>query len=282
MGLKVEPTGAACGAVITGLDLRKDLSTDCVAQLRDHWTKNKVLVFPEQKLNNEDLERFTLYFGRFGEDPFFGHIDGHDHIAAIERKADEKTPIFAEFLHTDWSFLEIPPAGTVLYSLTIPPHGGNTLFADQVAAYQRLPEHLRKKADGLIAIHSAELGYAPDGVYGKNDQNAGRSMKIIASERARERREHPFVRTHRETGEKALYGSMAYIQQFVGMSREESFALLGEFHAHQSDEAVTYSHSWQKDMLVMWDNRSLLHAATGGYDGYDRLLHRTTIEDTAF
>ncbi|MBT8472065.1 MAG: TauD/TfdA family dioxygenase, partial [Marinicaulis sp.] len=262
MGFKVEPTGAACGAVVAGLDLREELSADCVAELRAHWVTNKVLVFPEQKLSDDDLERFTLYFGAFGEDPFFGSIDGHDHIAAIERKANEKTPIFAEFLHTDWSFLEIPPAGTVLYSLIIPPHGGNTLFADQVAAYERLPDHLRDKADGLTAIHSAELGYAPDGVYGENDKNAGRSIKIIASERAREKREHPFVRTHRETGEKALYGSMSYIQQFVGMSREESFALLGEYHAHQSDEVLVYSHPWQKEMLVMWDNRSVLHAAT--------------------
>ncbi len=282
MGLSVEPTGAICGARVTGVDLSEELSVDCVSELRAHWVENKVLIFPEQKLSANDLERFTLYFGEFGEDPFFGHIDGHEHIAAIQRNAEEKAPVFAEFFHTDWSFLEIPPAGTVLYGITIPPHGGNTRFADQVAAYERLPEELREKADKLVAIHSAELGYAPDGVYGENDENADRSMTIIPSERAREKREHPFVRTHRENGKKALFGSMAYIQGFVGHTREESFALLGEFMSYQGAEDLVYSHPWEKDMLVMWDNRSVLHAATGGYDGYDRLLHRTTIADTSF
>ncbi|MFK7734038.1 MAG: TauD/TfdA dioxygenase family protein [Pseudomonadales bacterium] len=282
MPLAVTPTTASCGALVSGIDLSQSLSSDLVAELRAHWTEHKVLAFPDQHLSDDDLERFTLCFGEFGEDPFFGHIDGHEHIAAIQRNADEKTPIFAEVFHSDWSFLEVPPAGTVLYGLTIPPKGGNTLFADQVAAYEGLPDALRDKADKLTATHSAELGYAPDGAYGENDQDGGRSMKIIPSERAREKREHPFVRTHHETGKKALFSSAAYIQGFSNMEKAESDALLMEFYGHQSREEFVYSHPWQKNMLVMWDNRSLLHAATGGYDGYDRLLHRTTIADTRF
>ena len=107
-------------------------------------------------------------------------------------------------------------------------------------------------------------------------------MKIIPSEKAREKCEHPFVRTHPETGKRALFSSAAYIQGFKGLEKEESDALLMEFYSHQVREEFIYSHPWQKDMLVMWDNRSLLHAATGGYDGYDRLLYRTTIADTRF
>ena len=233
-------------------------------------------------MTDADLERFTLAFGSFGEDPFFGHIDGHENIAAIQRNADETTPIFAESFHSDWSFMEVPPAGTCLFGITIPPQGGNTLFADQVTAYERLPDALRDKADNLTAIHSAELGYAPNGAYGDDDQEGGRSMKIIPSERAREKREHPFVRTHHETGNKALFSSASYIQAFAGMEKEESDALMIEFYGHQSKEELIYSHKWSANMLVMWDNRSLLHAATGGYDGYDRLLHRTTIADTQF
>ena len=282
MPLAVTPTNASCGAFVSGVDLSQKMSDDLIAEIRAHWTEHKVLAFPDQNLSDDDLERFTLRFGEFGEDPFFGHIEGHEHIAAIQRNADEKTPIFAEVFHSDWSFLEIPPAGTVLYGLTIPPLGGNTLFANQVAAYESLPDSLREKADKLSAIHSAELGYAPDGAYGEDDQDGGRSMKIIPSERAREKREHPFVRTHHETGKKALFSSAAYIQGFVGMEKADSDALLMEFYAHQSREEFVYSHPWQKNMLVMWDNRSLLHAATGGYDGYDRLLHRTTIADTQF
>ncbi|MDG1691775.1 MAG: TauD/TfdA family dioxygenase [Alphaproteobacteria bacterium] len=280
MPLTVTPTGSSCGAFVTGVTLSQPLSADLVAELRAHWVTHKVLAFPEQKMSDTDLERFTLNFGEFGEDPFFGHIDGHENIAAIQRNADETTPIFAESLHSDWSFLDVPPAGTVLYSLVIPPHGGNTLYADQVAAYERLPDALRDKADSLTAIHSAELGYSPHGVYGDDDE--GRSMKILPSEKALEKNQHPFVRTHRETGKKALYSSPAYILGFEGYDKQESDALMLEFYGHQSAPEIMYSHPWQKDMLVMWDNRSLLHAATGGYDGYDRLLHRTTIADTSF
>lgn len=282
MSLKVEPSGAACGAFITGVDLRQPISADLAGELRAHWLKHKVVAFPDQQLSDDDLERFTLAFGEFGEDPFFGHIEGHEHIATIQRKADETSPIFAEFFHSDWSFLEIPPAGTCLFGITIPPKGGNTLFANQVAAYERLPDALREKADQLTAIHSAELGYAPDGVYGEADQKGDRSMNIIPSEKAREKREHPFVRTHHETGEKALFSSPAYIQGFVGLDQQESAQLQFEFYQHQSAEELVYSHKWEKNMLIMWDNRSLLHAATGGYDGHDRLLHRTTIADTRF
>ncbi len=282
MALTVHPTHASCGAAVTGVDLSQDLSADLVAELRAHWVEHKVLAFPDQQLSIDDLLRFSRYFGEIGEDPFFGHIEESEYIAAIQRNADEKTPIFAEIFHSDWSFMEVPPAGTALYGITIPPKGGNTLFADQVAAYEALPDALRDKADELVAIHSAELGYAPDGVYGEGDQDSGRSMKIIPSEKAREKHEHPFVRVHRETGKKALFSSAAYIQGFAGLPKEESDALLIEFYQHQTNEAFVYSHSWQKDMLVMWDNRSLLHAATGGYDGYDRLLHRTTIADTRF
>ena len=98
MGLNVEKTGAACGAFVTGVDLTQDLSDDLVGEIRAHWLEIKVLAFPDQPMDDTDLERFTQYFGAFGEDPFFGHIDGHENIAAIQRNADETTPIFAEEL----------------------------------------------------------------------------------------------------------------------------------------------------------------------------------------
>lgn len=283
MALSVEPSGASCGARVTGVDLREPLSDDAAAEIRALWVEHKVLAFPDQPLSDEDLERFTLSFGEFGEDPFFGHIDGHEHIAAIQRNADETTPIFAEGFHSDWSFLDVPPAGTILFGIKIPPKGGNTLFADQVAAYERLPDALRDQADALVAIHSAQRGYAPDaGFYGDADQDSGRSMKIIPSDKAYEENTHPFVRTHRESGKRALFSSPSYIIRFEGMSQDESNALQMEYYQYQTQESLIYSHPWEKDMLVMWDNRSLLHAATGGYDGYDRLLHRTTIADTSF
>ena len=186
MSIDLKPTAGCCGAVVSGIDLSQSLSEDLIGTLRQHWVDNKVLIFPKQTLTPDQLVQFSLQFGEIGDDPFFGHIEEHEQVAAIQRRADETTPIFAEIFHTDWSFLKVPPAGTALYGITIPPHGGNTLFADQVAAYDALPESLQARIEDLIAIHSAELGYAPDGAYGENDQSSGRSMKIITSERARE------------------------------------------------------------------------------------------------
>ena len=280
--VSIKPSGACCGATITGVRLDRPLPEELVAEIRAHWLEHKVIAFPDQKLTPDQLVSFSKQFGDIGEDPFFGHIDEHPQVASIQRNADEKTTIFAEIFHTDWSFMPIPPAGTALYGITIPPVGGNTLFADQVLAYEQLPESLRSRVDGLTAIHSAALGYAPDGAYGEADQEKGRSMKILPSEKALATYQHPLVREHPETGKRALFSSAAYIKGFVGLAKEESDALLGELYVHQSQSAFIYSHRWQADMLVMWDNRSLLHAATGGYDGYDRLLHRTTIADTRF
>jgi len=280
--VSIKPSGACCGATITGVRLDRPLPEELVAEIRAHWLEHKVVAFPDQKLTPDQLVSFSKQFGDIGEDPFFGHIDEHPQVASIQRNADEKTTIFAEVFHTDWSFMPIPPAGTALYGITIPPVGGNTLFADQVLAYEQLPESLRSRVDGLTAIHSAALGYAPDGAYGEADQEKGRSMKILPSEKALATYQHPLVRQHPETGKRALFSSAAYIKGFVGLAKEESDALLGELYVHQSQSAFIYSHRWQADMLVMWDNRSLLHAATGGYDGYDRLLHRTTIADTRF
>jgi taurine dioxygenase len=264
------------------VSLDQPLSADLVAELRAHWLEYKVVAFPDQQLSPAQLVGFSEQFGEIGEDPFFGHIDEHPQVAAIQRNADEKTTIFAEFFHSDWSFMPVPPAATALYGITIPPVGGDTLFSDQVAAYEQLPDELRTKFEGLTAIHSAALGYAPDGAYGESDQEQGRSMKILPSEKALETYEHPLVRTHHETGKKALFSSAAYIKAFAGLEKEESDTLLMELYAHQSRPEFVYTHRWQAGMLVMWDNRSVLHAATGGYDGYDRLLHRTTISDTRF
>jgi len=275
MAFDIIAKDAACGAEITGLDLSRPLDAETVSDLRTAWLQHHVLVFPGQSLENRDLERFTLYFGPFGEDPFFGSVEGHDHIAAIQRKADETAPLFAQNWHTDWSFLKHPPAGTCLYGLTIPPKGGDTLFANQHLAYQQMPEDFKAEIDGLTAIHSARTAYAPDGLYGHADK--GRTMDIRPSEKAFESQCHPLVRKHPETGRPALYSTAGYIIGFEGMAPDAAKDLLGRLYRWQGRPEFQYRHKWQKDMLVMWDNRSVLHMASGGYDGYDRLLHRTTI-----
>jgi taurine dioxygenase len=275
VALEVIPSGQVCGATVTGLDLAQPLSDMTIGLIRQAWLTHHVLAFPDQQLDDDDLERFTLYFGPFGDDPFIAPIEGREHVIAIKREAGETTPLFAENWHTDWSFQKNPPAGTCLYGIEIPTSGGDTLFADQQAALAAMPADLRARIGDKQAIHSAANAYAPDGSYG--DQDSGRSMDIRPSTEAEATQLHPIIRNHPETGEPALYSCIGYIAGIDGMDQEEALALLMDIYAWQTRDEFVYRHHWEPGMLVMWDNRALLHCATGGYEGQSRLLHRTTI-----
>lgn len=277
MTLDITPSGQVCGATVRGVDLAADLNPTTVAEIRAAWLDHHVLAFPDQHLSDHDLERFASAFGPFGDDPFFESIEGHPHIAAIHRTADETTSIFAEDWHADWSFQEHPPDGTCLYGKVIPPIGGDTLFIDQPAALAAMPADLRARIDGLIGIHSARLGYAPDGRYGRADQESARATKIVPSEAAYATQTHPLIRTHPETGAETLYGTIGYIVGIEGMSDDDATQLLLDLYTWQTRPEFQYRHRWEPNMLVMWDNRCVLHKATAGYDGHERLLHRVTL-----
>jgi taurine dioxygenase len=277
VGLSVRASGQACGASVTGIDLRTRIDDATVAAIRTVWLEHHVLAFPDQFLDDDELERFTLLFGPFGDDPFIAPIPGRMHVIAVRRDADETAPLFAENWHTDWSFQARPPAGTCLNAIVIPPHGGDTLFANQHAALDAMPAALRSRLEGLMAIHSARGGYAPTGLYGLADQQSDRSMSIRPSAEALATQEHPIIRSHPETGRAGIFGCAGYIIGFAGVDDDVSSVLLRELHEWQTRDEFVYRHQWAPGMLVMWDNRSVLHRATGGYEGYDRLLHRTTI-----
>jgi taurine dioxygenase len=275
MSLTVTPSGQSCGATVTGVDLSGELTEQLIADIRAAWLQHKVLAFAGQQMDDDALERFTIAMGGFGEDPFFAPIKGRQNIAAILREADETSPLFAENWHSDWSFLAQPPSGTCLLAVDIPPLGGDTLFANQIAAFNALTPERQEFLRGLTAIHSAQLAYAPDGSYGEKD--TGRSMDIRPDESARATQTHPLVQRHPETGEEALYSTLGYIIGIEGMDQADAIALLSELAQWQSRDEFVYRHRWEPDMLVMWDNRSVLHKATGGYEGHRRELHRTTI-----
>jgi taurine dioxygenase len=275
MSLSIVSSGQACGARVEGVDLTAPLAPKTVSEIRAAWLKHHVLAFPDQAMSDDDLERFTLSFGPFGEDPFIAPISGRSHIIAVRRTADEQSPLFAENFHSDWSFQATPPAGTCLFGIKIPPIGGDTLFANQHAALEALPPKRRSQLEEKVAIHSAARAYAPTGAYGANDK--GRSMDIRPSENARLTQRHSLIRAHRETGRLGLFGTLGYIIGLDGVADDEAHQLLADLYQWQSREEFQYRHQWQPQMLVMWDNRSVLHAATGGYQGYERLLHRTTI-----
>ncbi len=277
MSFNVAISDQACGAEISGIDLTRELLESQISDIRDLWLEHHVLSFPNQSLDDDALERFTLCFGSFGNDPFIAPIPGRKNIIAVKREADEKVPIFADNWHTDWSFQENPPAGTCLYGKIIPTKGGDTLFANQHMALEKIPSSLRKKLEGKNAIHSALVPYSPGGGYGDKDKEMGRSMDIRASDEAFSKQLHPIIKKHPETKREGIYGTIGYIIGIDGMNSQDAMKLLMELSAWQCQEEFIYKHQWKKDMLIMWDNRSVLHRATGGYEGQERLLHRTTI-----
>jgi len=279
MSLTVTPQSAACGALVHGVDLTQTLAPAEVAAIRTAWLAHQVLAFPDQSMSVADIERFAGAIGPFGIDPYFEAIPGHPHVAQVRREADETTPIFAESWHSDWSFLAHPPAATVLYGDVIPPVGGDTLFANQYAAWDALPAKLKARLNGRQGVHSARRGYARDGLYGEKD--AGRSMAIRYSDSALATQLHPIARVHPETGRTALFVSMGYTIGIEGMSDAEATPLLTELFAHQVRSEFVYRHHGSHGMLVMWDNRCIVHAASGGYQGHLRLLHRITVAERA-
>jgi len=223
----------------------------------------------------EDLERFAPLIGPYGPDPYFESVPGHPHVAQVRREADETTSLFADNWHSDWSFLAHPPAGTLLYGDVIPPVGGDTLFANQYLAWDALSPAMKRLLQPLQGVHSARRGYARDGRYGEKD--AGRSMAIRYDDSALATQLHPIARRHPETGRIALFVSPGYTIGIDGLPDDEAQPLLMELFKHQARPEFVYTHRWQPAMLVLWDNRCLVHAATGGYAGHRRLLHRITV-----
>ena len=272
---ELEVAQAPCGATVHGLDLREPISPAQMAELRSLWLKHQVLAFDGQDMALEDLERVALQFGPYGQDPYFEAIPGHPHIAQVKREADETSTLFADNWHSDWSFLAQPPAATLLYGNVIPPAGGDTLFANQYDAWDALPAALKSALADAQGVHSARRGYARAGRYGEND--AGRSMAIRYDDSALATQRHPVARRHLETQRTALFVSPGYTIAIADLPDDEGQALLREMYAHQGQERFVYRHRWSAGMLVVWDNRCLVHAATGGYAGHRRLLHRITV-----
>ena len=277
MSIHITPQSAPCGALIRGVDLTRDLDPSAVAEIRAAWLAHQVIAFPDQRLEIADIERFASYLGPNGEDPYIAAIPGHPHVVQVKRDADEKTPLFAESWHSDWSFLPQPPAATVLYGNVIPPVGGDTLFSNQYAAWDALSASMKTLLQDRQGIHSARRGYSPQGAYGERD--VGRSMAIRYGDSAMKTQLHPLGRGHTETGRTALFVSPGYTIGIEGMPEDEAQQVLLELYAHQSKPEFVYRHRWSAGMLVMWDNRCLIHAATGGYEGHPRLLHRVTVAD---
>jgi len=252
-----------------------DLTRENISFLRSKWVEYGLIVFPKLSLSHDEFKDFALSFGDFGDDPFISSLPDYPNIAEIKRSANEKATPFGGTWHSDWSFMKKPPSATLLHSKIIPPVGGNTLFANTEKSFAALPEKMKNRLRNLKVIHSAKIPYADDGFYALEKEE--RSMKILPSKEAKATYSHPMVKIHPETNKECLFINPVYTINIEGFSEDESQQLLWELYEHMVQEQFVYEHVWNEDMLIMWDNRTVMHQATGGYDGYDRLLHRITL-----
>ena len=275
MKYKESQSPSQIGVEITGVDIAKRISDEDLNLIHSLWVKNSVAIFPNQKLSHDAYNNLAMQFGDFGEEPFLTTMKSQMHIVEVRRKATEEASHFGGSWHSDWSFQSSPPSATMLHSKIVPPFGGDTLFTNSALAYDGLSDDLKTRVQELNGIHSAKLPYADDGFYALEGKK--RTMKIKSSKSANKQHTHPLVREHKDTKRKSLFVNPVYTIGIEGMTDMEAFTFLSEIFDHMTQDKYIYRHQWDSDMLIMWDNRSVMHMAEGGYDGYERLMHRITI-----
>ena len=268
--LKVQPIAGALGAEIHGVDLAADLSDGMVAALRQALLDRCVIFFRDQDLPPDRLLALAKRFGTPNEYPFVKGLDGYPEVIAVTKLPGE-TINFGGVWHSDTTYLQEPPMATLLVAREVPPVGGDTLFANQYLAYENLSDRMQQLLGGLRGVSSST----------KADASRTREDRIRTDGTAEPRKvliaEHPAVRTHPETGRKALYVNVAHTVGFAGMTEEESMPLLGFLFRHQIRPEFTCRFRWQPGSLAIWDNRCAQHYAMNDYHGHKRVMHRVTL-----
>lgn len=244
--------------------------------LKDLLAEHLVLVLRGQHLDLPAQKRLTQVFGPLMQLPYVVPMAGEPDVIAVLKEADERQPsVFGGAWHSDFSFLENPPAGSVLNAVEVPKVGGDTAFTSMAAAYRSLPARLRDFVDGRRVVH---LG-APYGVKHappEEDQVKGAIKMSRGDPTADVERFHPTVITHPATGERALFVNPTYTVRFEDMTVEDSAPILAELYAHATRPDFQCRVRWAAGDVTIWDNRMTLHYATNDYDGVRRLLYRTT------
>lgn len=270
--LQVSPIAGALGAEVKGVDLAQPLAAEVVAEIRQALLAHLVIFFHRQQLGPAELLTFAGRFGHPTEYPQMRGLPGYPHVIAVTKLEHERVN-FGGVWHSDTTYLERPPLGSLLYAVEVPPCGGDTLFANQYLAYETLSEGLKKALAGLVGVNTsakAEISRTRE----DRLREAGVELKVLVGN-------HPVVRTHPETGRRALYVNAAHTTHFQGWTMEESQPLLDYLFAHQVRPEFTCRYRWQPGSLAFWDNRCAQHNPINDYHGFRRVMHRVTLAGDA-
>jgi taurine dioxygenase len=267
--LIITPLTPTIGALVAGADLKAPLPETALTTLRGALLDWKVLFFRDQVITTEQHLAFARNFGALEIHPFAPHKAGFPEVLAIthnrESRGRENT------WHSDVTWREEPSLGSILRAIEIPPVGGDTLFADMAAAYEGLGADLKAEIEGRVAVHDFAH-------FRKGLRRAGKSEgEIEAFNRRYPMVEHPVVRTHPETGEKALYVNAAFTQHIVGLAPERSAELLKILYAQAAIPEYQCRFRWENHSIAFWDNRASQHYAVSDYWPAVRRMERVTV-----
>lgn len=267
--IEVRPIAGALGAEIHGIDMARDLDGEVVSEVRQAFLDHLVIFLRDQNVTPQQQLAFARKFGEPMEYPQLKGLPECPFVTPVVKLEHERNN-FGGIWHSDTTYLETPPMGSMLLAKETPPTGGDTMFANQYLAYEALSDGLKKVLDGLIGISSsakAEVSKTREDIM----KAAGQELKVLTGE-------HPIVRTHPETGGKALYTSDAHTKQIKGWSEQESLPLLKFLWQHQVRPEFTCRFRWQPGSLAFWDNRCTLHNPINDYHGFRRVMHRITLK----
>jgi len=266
--IEARKIAGALGAEIGGVDLSRPLNELIVGEIRKAFLENLVIFFRDQPLTPAQFMAFAAQFGEPVEYPFVKGIEGYPKIIEVKKLEHERIP-FGGIWHTDTAYLARPPMASMLLAREVPPFGGDTLFANMHAAYESLSGGLKKLLATLRAINSST----------KADASRTRedALKSSGEKEKNYLAEHPVVRTHPETGRKALYVNSGHTVSFAGWTEEESAPLLKFLFEHQTRPEFTCRFAWQAGSIALWDNRCAQHNPVNDYHGYRRVMHRITL-----
>ncbi len=274
--IEAAPISGAAGAEIAGVDLSRDLPDDVLAEVRAALLAHQVIFFRGQRLTDDQLLAFARRWGDIHLHPFMEGMPDHPEILEIVKRPTDKRN-FGGAWHTDQMFAPRPAMGTMLYALEVPSAGGDTMFTNQYLAYETLSPAMRAMLDGLRGVCIGDRSKRSGGPARQNVISTQ-----MASMRGKDPGEvptdsvHPLVRTHPETGRKALYIG-GHVQAFEGMTDEESAPLIAFLMAHSTRPEFTCRFRWETGSLAFWDNRCTQHFAVNDYPAETRIMHRVTV-----
>lgn len=275
--MQINVLSDVCGAEVIGLDCGGPIDDQTFDTIKQAFADHSVLIFRDQYLSPEQHLEFSRHWGDLNSHILTQYLlPGYPELLAVSNKKDENgEPLGIEdagrYWHTDVSYEDVPPMGSLLYGLEVPEEGGDTLFASQYRAYENVPEDLKGEITSLKARH--RFNYVQ--IQSSRDSN----RKPLTEEQKKKLggAVHPVVRTHPETGRKALYVNPGFTESLIYVDEHESRALLDKLFGYATDPAVIYRHKWQLRDLVFWDNRCLMHHATPYPADSIRHMHRTTV-----